>query len=166
MVFMANSTDHVTGKASLTLTITASKDGGAYASISPTVTERGDGMYSLTLTTSHTDTLGDLALHITGTGADPTDVIFQVVAFDFTVALATASALPSAATTAAAVLAAEVHTGYSLSRCIKIIGGATGGKASGAANNQTIFRFLDDSGDAITTVTDDYGNRTTATHGS
>lgn len=80
MVFMTDSTDHVTGKASLTLTITASKDGGAFASISPTVTERGSGWYSLALTTSHTDTLGDLALHVTATGADPTDLLCRVSA--------------------------------------------------------------------------------------
>lgn len=73
MVLMIDSSDHVTGKAGLTLTITASKDGAAFASISPTVTERGSGWYNLALTTSHTDTLGSLALHVTSTGADPYD---------------------------------------------------------------------------------------------
>ena len=79
MVFMADSSDHITGKTGLTLTITASKDGAAFASISPTVTDRGSGWYNLALTTSHTDTLGDLAIHITGTGADATDISRQVV---------------------------------------------------------------------------------------
>ena len=78
MVFMTDSTDHVSGKTALSLTITASKDGASFASISPTVTERGDGWYNLALTSSHTDTPGDLALHITGTGADPTDVLCRV----------------------------------------------------------------------------------------
>lgn len=80
MVLMVDSADHVSGKTGLTLTITASKDGAAFASISPTVTERSDGWYSLALTTSHTDTLGDLAFHITSSGADPTDFDDQVVA--------------------------------------------------------------------------------------
>lgn len=79
MVFMTDSSDHINGKTGLTLTITASKDGGAFSSISPTVTERGDGWYSLALTTSHTDTLGDMAFHITGTGADATDISRHVV---------------------------------------------------------------------------------------
>ncbi len=79
MILMIDSGDHVTGKTGLTLTITASKDGAAFASISPTVTERGTGWYSLALTTSHTDTLGDLALHITGASADPTDIVDQIV---------------------------------------------------------------------------------------
>lgn len=83
MVFMTDSSDHITGKTSLTLTITASKNGAAFGSISPSVTERGSGWYSLALTSSHTDTLGDLALHVTGSGADPTDTLLQVVAYDF-----------------------------------------------------------------------------------
>jgi hypothetical protein len=79
MVLMVDSTDHVTGKTGLTLTITASKNGGAFASISPTVNERGSGWYELQLTTAHTDTLGDLALHVTGAAADPTDTLSYVV---------------------------------------------------------------------------------------
>jgi hypothetical protein len=82
LVFMADSTDHVTGKTGLTLTIIGSKAGAAFASISPTVTERSNGWYQLALTASHTDTLGDLALHITGTGADPADILMQVVSHD------------------------------------------------------------------------------------
>lgn len=82
MVFMTDSADHVTGKTGLTLAVTASKNGGAFASVSPTVTERGSGWYNLALTASHTDTLGDLVIHITGTGADPSDLKLLVVAFD------------------------------------------------------------------------------------
>lgn len=77
-VFMADSSDHITGKTGLTLTITASKDGAAFASVSPTVTELSSGWYKLALTSSHTDTVGDLALHITSTGADATDMVMQV----------------------------------------------------------------------------------------
>jgi hypothetical protein len=80
VVFMTDSTDHVTGKTGLTLTITASKNGGAFASISPTVTELSNGFYKLALTSSHTDTLGDFAVHVTGSGADPTDLVMQVLA--------------------------------------------------------------------------------------
>ena len=80
MVFMTDAADHVTGKASLTLTITASKDGAAFSSISPTVTDRGNGWYSLALSSGNTDTLGDLALHVTGSGADPSDLACRIVA--------------------------------------------------------------------------------------
>ncbi len=78
LVFMTLASDHVTGATGLALTISASKNGGAFASITPAVTERGDGWYSLALTAAMTDTEGDLALHITGSGADPSDVLLAV----------------------------------------------------------------------------------------
>ena len=79
MVLMTESADHVTGIDGLTLTIKLSKDGGVFTSISPTVIGRGDGWYNIALTTSHTDTLGDLTLHIDGgITADPTDVLMSV----------------------------------------------------------------------------------------
>lgn len=78
-VLMTDSSDHVTGKTGLTLTITASKNGAAFAAISPTVTELATGWYNVALTASHTDTLGDLLLHMTSTGADPADMREQVV---------------------------------------------------------------------------------------
>jgi hypothetical protein len=80
MVFLTDSADHVTGKTGATLTITLSKNGAAFASVSPTVTERGDGWYSLALTSGNTDTLGDLVFHITASGADPIDLREQVFA--------------------------------------------------------------------------------------
>lgn len=56
----------------LTLVITLSKAGGAFSSISPTVTDRGNGQYAIALTTSHLDTVGMSKLYITaslGVGA-------------------------------------------------------------------------------------------------
>jgi hypothetical protein len=82
LVFMAASSDHITGLAGATLTITASKAGAAFAGIAPTVVDRGSGWYSVALTTAMLDTLGDLALHITAASADPADMLIQVVAYD------------------------------------------------------------------------------------
>jgi hypothetical protein len=78
MVFITSSTDSKTGLVGATLTITISKDGGAFGSITPTVTDRGNGWYNLALTSTHTDTVGDLAFHITASGADPTDFLSLV----------------------------------------------------------------------------------------
>lgn len=79
MVFLVSSTDHVTGQPGLTLSISISKDGGAFASISPTVTDRGNGWYNVALVAGNTDTLGDLALHISGgSTADPCDLKIPV----------------------------------------------------------------------------------------
>lgn len=79
MVFLTASSDHVTGLTGATLSVSISKDGAAFASISPTVTERGNGWYNIALTTAHTDTTGDLVLRATASGADPIDLREQVV---------------------------------------------------------------------------------------
>lgn len=81
MIWMADSTDHITGKTGLTLTITLSKDGGAFAAATPTVTERGNGWYNVALTNaaSHTNTLGELVVRATATGADPGEKTVVIV---------------------------------------------------------------------------------------
>jgi hypothetical protein len=102
MLFMVDSSDHVSGKPGLTLTLTASKGGGAFASITPTVTERGSGWYAVAYTTAHTDTSGDFAVHSTAAGADPTDKLYNIVACDLYDAVRLGlSALPNAAAEAA-----------------------------------------------------------------
>lgn len=81
MIWMADSTDHITGKTGLTLTITLSKDGGAFAAATPTITERGNGWYNVSLTNaaSHTNTLGELVVRATATGADPGEKTVNIV---------------------------------------------------------------------------------------
>ena len=79
MILMIDSTDHITGKTGLSPTVTLSKDGGAFAGISGSVTEVSSGWYKLALNTTDTNTLGDLAIHSTATGADPTDIVDMVV---------------------------------------------------------------------------------------
>lgn len=121
MILMTDVSDHLTGKSGLTLTITASKNGGAFASITPTVTDRGSGWYSLALTAVHTDTLGDLALHVTGqsgspltTTADPTDIVDEVV-----VELpGVLSGVPTAVENADALLGRNVAGGSSTGRTV------------------------------------------------
>jgi hypothetical protein len=81
-VTLIDSTDHVTGKTGLTLTIWATKAAGTPASIAPTVTELDStnvkGVYKLALTAAMVDTLGEFQLHITATGADPADLKWEV----------------------------------------------------------------------------------------
>jgi hypothetical protein len=83
-VFMTSSTDHISGITGLgsALTVTMGKNGGALSSISPTVTERSNGWYTLSLTASHTDTQGELGFHVTGSGCDPSDFKHVVVAYN------------------------------------------------------------------------------------
>lgn len=78
--FMVDSTDHITGKAGLTPTVTLSKNGAAFAAAGGSVTEISSGWYYLALSTTDTNTIGDLAVHATGTAADPTDFSVRISA--------------------------------------------------------------------------------------
>jgi hypothetical protein len=89
-----------------------------------------------------------------------TDAVVEIAA-----AVSAAVAAPSAASIATAVLAATIHTGYSVARALRIIGGAVAGKMSGVSTDTPVVRFLDDSGNAITGTTTADG-RTTAVHGA
>ena len=79
---MIDELDHATPKTGLTPTVTLSKAGAAFASPAGAVTEIGSGWYKVAGNATDTNTLGALILHATATGADPTDVVFAVVAYD------------------------------------------------------------------------------------
>jgi len=81
---MVDSTDHVTGKTGLTPTVTISKNGGSFATPAGAVTEISAGWYKVAGNATDNATLGPLALHATGTAADPTDTLFEVVVDDLT----------------------------------------------------------------------------------
>lgn len=76
---LVQSADHLTGALGATPTVRLSKAGGTLAAASGAVTELGGGQYKIVLSQADVDTIGDLALHITATGCDPTDSIEQVV---------------------------------------------------------------------------------------
>lgn len=80
--FMVDSSDHITGKTGLSPTVTISKNGGSYASPSGAVSEVGNGLYKIAGNATDSNTLGELWIHATGTGADPTDVSYSVVPFN------------------------------------------------------------------------------------
>lgn len=77
--FLVTTQDSVTGLTGATVTVTVSKNGAAFAAPGGSVTEIGLGWYYLALTTTDTNTLGDLLIHATATNADPTDQSHQVV---------------------------------------------------------------------------------------
>ena len=81
---MVLASDHVTGATGKTVTVTLSKAGGAFAAAVGTVTEIGNGWYSIRLTAADTDTPGDLAFHCTATACDDTDFVDQVLESDAT----------------------------------------------------------------------------------
>lgn len=79
---LVDSTSHVTGITGATPAVKISKNGGAGATATGSVTAvdatNNPGWYKLTLTTTETNTLGDLVLSATATGADPTDRLLVV----------------------------------------------------------------------------------------
>jgi hypothetical protein len=139
MVFLTSSSDHITGATGLTLTITASKDGGAFGSITPTVTERGSGWYSLALTSSHTDTRNDLALHLTATGADPADLVCRVGPVDANVVEVGGVAATPDPTTPVTLAAGTVATGTSTTSFTATISGSTLSSTTGAYDGMRLL---------------------------
>lgn len=81
MVLLTSSLDHVSGADELDLAVSISKNGGDFEAITPSISGKSNGWYKITLSSSDTDTIGDLVLHISATGADPTDVIMNVAEF-------------------------------------------------------------------------------------
>lgn len=79
---MIDSTDHLTGKTGLTVTVTIRKVGGSFASPAGAVTEIANGWYEVAGNATDSGTLGPLLLHATATGADPTDTSYEIVAYD------------------------------------------------------------------------------------
>lgn len=78
--FMVDSTDHVTGKTGLTLTVTLSKNGAAFAAPAGAVAEIGNGFYKVAANATDSNTLGILALTATATGADRCAMAYEIVA--------------------------------------------------------------------------------------
>lgn len=77
--FMRDSADNITGKTGLTITLTLSKAGGAFAAAAGTITEVSSGWYKVALTNVDTNTAGDLAYHATAAGANASDFTDQVI---------------------------------------------------------------------------------------
>lgn len=71
---MVDNTDHVTPKTLLTVTATISKDGGAFASCTNSVTEISNGMYKISLTQPEMNA-DVIVLKFTATGADQRTIV-------------------------------------------------------------------------------------------
>jgi hypothetical protein len=104
--FAADSSDGKSGKTGLTLSDTIQKEGdSSFSSISPTITEIGNGHYNHALTTTHMNTVGITSFRATATGADPMDCpnCIDVIAYDKTSATrgTAGTALPAVAAEAA-----------------------------------------------------------------
>ena len=78
-VLLVSSTDDKTAVTSATVTVQVSKNGGAFATASGSVSEIANGWYVLTLSATETNTVGPLLVRATATGADEWRDYHQVV---------------------------------------------------------------------------------------
>ena len=80
---MLSSTDHITPVTGLTPTATLCKNGASsFSAAAGVVSELGGGWYQVAANATDTNTLGSLAAHFTGTGADPYDREYEIIAYD------------------------------------------------------------------------------------
>ena len=79
---IVQSADHVTALTGASPTVAISKAGGSFGAPSggATATEVANGWYKISLSTTDTNTLGDLSIHCTAASGDPTDFCDQVYA--------------------------------------------------------------------------------------
>lgn len=78
-ILLVSSTDHKTAVTGATVTVQISKNGGAFATASGSVTEVANGWYYVALTATETNTAGFLAVRATATSADEWRDYHQVV---------------------------------------------------------------------------------------
>lgn len=70
--------DHVSAATTKTITMQVSKAGGAFGAAGGTITEIANGAYKIVLTTTDTNTIGDLTFWGTATGTDDIKFVDQV----------------------------------------------------------------------------------------
>lgn len=101
-IYMVLSSDHVSAATGKTVSVTLSKNGGAFAAASGSVSELSSGVYMLAGNATDTNTLGSLVALATATGCDPFLVEYTIVPYDpFDSVRLGMTALPNAAAEAA-----------------------------------------------------------------
>lgn len=143
-----------------TLSVTVSKDGGAFGSPGGALTQITGNFYKLALTTGDTDTLGDLYYKfsdsVIGIVVPNGSVSDQII----TGAVALTSAERTTLAGAILDLANGVETSLTLRQAMRLIAAANAGKLSGAATTTVVVRnAVGDSKDRITATVDSNGNR-------
>lgn len=142
MFKMIDSTDHFSKKTGLTCTVNISKAGAAFGAAGGTVTEVANGWYKIVLTTTDTNTVGDLSFYITATGADDTDFVDQVWVRDLADLAYPATSGRSMVVDASGLVDANTvkvgPTGSGTAQTAKDIGGAVPSAAAGASGGLLI----------------------------
>lgn len=80
--FLVATADHIAGLSGATPVVTISKNGAAFAAAAGTISEIGSGWYAWAGHATDRGMLGELAVHITATGADPVDFKLEIVPWE------------------------------------------------------------------------------------
>lgn len=152
MVLLVSASDHVTGLAGATPSVQVSKNGGAFTAISPVVTERSFGWYSIALESGHTNVLGDLVVHVSAAGADPADPSLEVVAYDPNDPNALGLARIDAAITSRLELASVFEGPETVAELLRGLRAVLYGDAEGLDGTTPAFKSRDGSKDRVSDV--------------
>lgn len=79
MVLMVSAVNRSIGVPGASLSCSISKNGGAFAGITPVIVDRGLGWYAVTLSPADCSTVGQLVLHVEASGCDHSDLVFDVI---------------------------------------------------------------------------------------
>jgi hypothetical protein len=184
--FMTLSSDHITGATGLSPTVTISKSGGSFASPSGSVSEIANGWYQVAGNATDTGTAGPLLLHATAATADPTDTIFEVVAYDpqdatalglssvsgiktqtdklaFTVTNQVDCNPLTTTSIISAILGMTTETGVTFQQHCKHLEAMARGKCTGLDTGSAVYRDAADTLNRIAATCDTYGNRSAVT---
>ena len=77
--FLVAVSDHITGLSGASPAVTISKNGAPFAPAAGAITEIGSGWYGWAANATDRSALGELAVHIEATGADPVDFKLEIV---------------------------------------------------------------------------------------
>jgi hypothetical protein len=183
---MVDATDGFTPETGLTIAVTVSKNGGAFASGTGTVTQVGNGLYFYEIAASEIDTLGFVAIRATATGARDFVASFQVVSCDFydvnalglsrIDATITSRAAPGAAMTLTTSerdsiatslldLAAGVETSLTVRQFLRVAAAVLAGRAT-VSGSTVSYKRRDGTTEAVAVTHGATGERTGSTLGT
>jgi hypothetical protein len=153
LVSSSDKTSPVTGATVGSITIKLSENGASFNTLtSPTIAELGNGWYIWTPLSTDLNTLGFAAINITYAGAEPVDLLVQVVAFDpYAVTNLGLTNLSNAVPTTAQITSAITSTNVP-----QIVNGGPIDTTGGLINGVLLVYTLDES--AVAQITTSLGS--------
>lgn len=145
--------DHISPATGKTPTVTIRKAAGAFGSPSGAVSEIANGWYKVAGNATDSNTLGPLVLHATEASSDPTDMLYNVVAYN-----------PQDTSLGILDLSNGIESGVTPRQAIRYTAASVVGVLAGAATTNITMAAIGNSGtNRITATVDANGNRSAIT---